>query len=195
LDLPESEHDQKKRERQQQTFFQQFKRDLFRRLHKASFLLEVVGVLVVISYTYLMNGSLTQQVMATRPVVLPHFVSPNGNGADVTVMNFGKTVALEVVVPGEVVSIDDKEIPPYDPRCRKDRPPRNLYATALAPDAPYTAAEAWTLRPEKSGKIIYAVGCIYYKDLAKVPHYTDICTELIGNQFIDCKLSGRNSAE
>jgi hypothetical protein len=160
---------------------------------------EVIGVVIIGLYTVEAHrqncslcASIRQQAMIYRPLLLPYPISSNAEGADARVMNFGKTVALEVVVPGEVVSIGADEAPPFDSRCQKDEPPKGLYMTPLAPDAPYMAAEPWKLRPEKSGDTIYAVGCIYYKDLAKVPHYTDICTQLIGGQFIDCKRPGRN---
>jgi hypothetical protein len=52
LDLPESEHRQKKRGSEQLSCLQNLKRDLFRRVQKANFLLEILGILIVSFYAY-----------------------------------------------------------------------------------------------------------------------------------------------
>jgi hypothetical protein len=170
-------------------------------LDRVRIILETVGFFVVVAYTsisawqtHLLRASVRQQAMINRPVLLPHPIRPNAGGADATVMNFGKTVALEVVVPGEVVSAAADEAPPFDPRCRKDEPPKDIYMTSLAPDAPYTAAEAWELAPGDNfnKRPLYAVGCVYYKGLDGVAHYTDICMEWKGDNFQACKDRDRN---
>ena len=182
MDLPESEHDQKKRARQQRTAFQKLKRD---RLHKASFLVEVVGVVIVFWYAFeahrqnrLLSRSVAQQVLVNRPVLLPARVSAVGNDAQPIIVNFGKTVARDVIIPGEVISAPKGEPEPHYADCRKNSsPPTNLYVTALAPDEQDIPPDLWKLAgPAINGRdeVLYAVGCVYYKGLDNTPYYTDI---------------------
>jgi hypothetical protein len=50
LDLPESDHKQEKRKHQQRTFLEKLKKDLFRRLHKGSFLVEIAALIGLFCY-------------------------------------------------------------------------------------------------------------------------------------------------
>lgn len=115
-------------------------KDFRRRLYRAPFFLELIGVLVVGFYAYeaykqnvLLGKSVAQQVLVNRPVVFPDGIYRDGTDAypvqaRVVIVNFGKTVALEVAAPGEVASAPSKEPAPYDPRCRGNGPPeRRLY--------------------------------------------------------------------
>jgi hypothetical protein len=102
-----------------------------------------------------------------------------------------------VVVPGMVVYGTEGKEPPFDPRCRQKQPPQGLYMTTLAPDSPYPAADLWEPTPTEpfgkpDGRTRYAVGCIYYKGLDGTRYYTDICTELIRGEYIDCKFPDRD---
>ncbi len=73
---------------------------------------------------YWSNQSVAQQVLTNRPAVIANIVSPiDGHPWEVktTVVNFGKTLALDVVVPGEIITAPEKEPAPFDDRCSEHR--------------------------------------------------------------------------
>jgi hypothetical protein len=77
--------------------------------------------------------SVAQEVMMNRPVVFADGVYREGNDAypvhvQADIVNFGKTVALEVVALGEVASAPSEEPAPKDPRCHENgEAPKSLY--------------------------------------------------------------------
>jgi hypothetical protein len=149
-----------------------------------------------------------EQVLTNRPAVIANVMRPNDiqdgepNEALVTVVNFGRTLALNVIVPGEVVTAHSYETEPSDPRCSEyGRPPKDLYKTALAqvdaiPNHPSSYEAEWKLAPytrnAEQGDIIYAVGCVYYEGLDGSLYYSDICNKWDGHGFVACVNTERN---
>lgn len=152
--------------------------------------------------------SVAQEVMVNRPVVFANAIRSEGTDAyplqaSVVIVNFGKTVALEVIAPGEIASAASEEPAPRDSRCNEDgEPPKQLYMTALAQvdaiaghPAYYTAN--WKLTSDENigkmaGRALYAVGCVYYKGLDGARYYSDVCAKWIGDGFEPCESRDRN---
>ncbi len=125
--------------------------------------------------------SVAQQAMMNRPVVFANGIHREGSDVypvqvQANIVNFGKTVALEVVAPGEIASTPSEEPAPRDPRCRENGdPPKDLYMTALAQvdavmGSPSYYPAHWKLASyedisKMGGRTLYAVGCVYYKGL------------------------------
>lgn len=167
--------------------------------------LTLIGVLVYAFEAHrqncLMRKSLMQQAEINRPVVLPDPVRPKGGDAEAIIVNFGKTVAMDVVVPGEVIYASSEESAPHDQRCEGNHktPPKIPYMTAMAPvDAmpgnPVYYPVTWKSAGVAyvGGQTLYAVGCIYYKGLDGTPYFFDICTKQIGDSFQNCDSRDRN---
>ncbi len=175
-----------------------------------------VTMVFVIIYACAANTQNAQQMFLIRPVLMSNGMVPDRmvNGFPTVmhsnVVNFGKTVALTVALPGELI-IKDAEYPgPYDPRCPDDGElPRDVKlrikdvpVTALSQvDAvaghPNPYGQDWKLKDrdsltDMSGKALYAVGCVYYKGLDGSPHWGDICAKWADGGFQTCDSKERN---
>jgi hypothetical protein len=156
----------------------------------------------------LLADSIVQQTLIIRPVLLADPVRPEGTNAypseaTANIVNFGKTVALEVVAPGELISAASEEPAPHDPRCNiNGGPPKDSYMTALAPVDAMTENRIyypaiWHLSRNEDiskmeGRMLYAVGCVYYEGLDGRSYYSDICTKWVSGNFQGCDSRTRN---
>lgn len=156
----------------------------------------------------LLNKNISEQIAVGRPVVLSHGIQPlkkskDKNGRDLWVptdsptdkavifaVNFGKTVAVDMVVFGQLAIRRPEQPEPSDPRCDwRMGPPRDAQKTALAPAnesvvpnapnyffLPVDFRSGDDLSEWKDGNNLYVVGCIYYSGLDGQCYYSDICT-------------------
>lgn len=152
--------------------------------------------------------SVAQQVMMNRPIVFADGIYREGSDAypvqvQADIFNFGKTVALDVVAPGEVASAPSEEPAPSYPRCHENgEAPKDLYMTAIAQVNAMTKNPTyylvhWKLASDEdvsklSSRALYAVGCVYYKGLDGTPYYSDVCAKWISNGFGPCDSRNRN---
>ena len=188
------------------------------RLDKATFwvlsanLIVLTATLIAVSiYTCQSSRQMTQLVMQNRPVVTANRITPcmqriNNwpQAVDVVVVDYGKTVALNVVAPGELISAPSNDSAPVDSRCAANKsPPTNMYRTTLAQVGALTNGQpsyyptTWNIERVDSlnhmeGRTLYAVGCIYYKGLDGSSYYSDVCTQWTGKIFDVCKDRQRN---
>lgn len=127
-----------------------------------------------------------QQILDSRPVLmanmsevweeenkLPKTVNPR-------VVNFGKTVAKDVIPIGYIVVRSAGEPTPHHPNCNYGVPPpkdswRTSAGAGQVVNRGWHVAQGEDITEANQGKIIYVVGCVYYEDLGDAPFYTDIC--------------------
>jgi hypothetical protein len=122
-----------------------------------------VTLIVVGLYTYQAWRQSNQLVLQNRPVVFVNRIFPLPGAPlihdfppaiSVVIVNFGKTVGLDVAAPGELVSERaDSKVTPQHTRCNSGTPPANPDTTALAQvDAisgnPSFLTATWRIKPE-----------------------------------------------
>jgi hypothetical protein len=173
-------------------------KDFRRNLYRARFFLEVLGFLVLSFYAWEayrqkveMAKGVEQQVLSNGPLIYQNGVdareSTNDgipNEAHVTFHNYGKSLALTVVVIGHIMAGDSADSPPHDPGCNPNVSslPKGSYLDALDPDPNRPFYKDWAPLDEKqlsevrNGKSLYAVGCVYYYGIDRTHiFYTDVC--------------------
>ena len=163
-------------------------------------------------------NNVQEQIADSRPIVLANGIQPLKKVKDektgkekiiisdiptadvhLIAVNFGKTVAVNVVVFGELAFGRAEHPAPSDPRCDPNGdPPLDTPKTPLAP-APesfygsrigFRNGETLTGRAE--GENLFAIGCIYYDALDKKRYYTDVCTMWRDGSFQPCWSPYRN---
>lgn len=162
--------------------------------------------------TVLLTRSIRQQVQVSRPVVMSNTFqavqsTPTGVPilAGVAFVNYGKSVALDVGTPGELVVQNPEDGTPVDPHCDEKIPlSKDIPTTALATVDAYgghpinSDNQFWSLRsgdePSEvtSGKSLYGVGCIHYKGLDGELYFTDVCVIWEHGVFVPCTDPKRN---
>jgi hypothetical protein len=126
-----------------------------------------------------------QQILDSRPVLMPNgsFASGMENGLPLSVnpriVNFGKTVAKDVVPIGHIVFGEIIPPTPQHTDCGHPEAPKDAWKTSVGSEQVVNSAWGWDEGPQKEptppGPFVYVVGCVYYKDLGDSPFYTDIC--------------------
>lgn len=174
-------------------------KDFRRRLYRATFALEVLGVLIVGCYTLqawkqsrLLTQSVNEQVLSNGPLIYPHGVEATGWTADkipvpnkvhIIFHNYGKSLALTVVTIGQIMMGDAKS-PPRDPSCDEFAVsvPKSDFIDAMEPDPTKSLEKDWfPAKGEDSseannGRSLYVVGCVYYFGIDRIHRYfTDVC--------------------
>jgi hypothetical protein len=159
----------------------------------------------------LIAKNVAQEVMINRAVVIPNgveAVSRKGHipiEVHVLARNFGRSMALNVTMTGEIALRNPNEPPPVDPRCHEDKEaPTDLKSTALAAtegsnildsEPNWIPAAGENVDEADTGKLLYAVGCVYYRGLDGQKYFTDICTYWVQNRKQDfpfCTQADRN---
>jgi hypothetical protein len=156
-----------------------------------------------------MRNSVEQQVIINRPVLLNDGMkaleSKDGYPAKIqlTIFNFGKTVALNATPFGRLEIGNPDQPAPKDPDCDPHRiPPTNVFHSALAPyDSGGWLNYQWGLDTgvdlgllsKNQHRVLYGVGCVYYQGLDLKRYHTDICVTLTPNwPFAICGDTDRN---
>ena len=194
-------------------------KDFRRRLYRAPFVLELLGVLVVGAYAFaaheqniLIAQTVAQQVLSNRPVMYHAGVdwsekTPDGVPKKVKVnwQNFGKSLAITVVTAGHIFIRSAGDPPPVDSDCDENRVelPKSGRTDAVAPGA--MAEPHWGLTEgeelsdfKSGGKVLYVSGCVYYFGIdAKLRYFSDLCVVWAphaAQDFRTCDESNRNYA-
>ncbi|MGC2419990.1 MAG: hypothetical protein WA434_19770 [Candidatus Acidiferrales bacterium] len=183
------------------------------RRERYRFWIEIGTLLAVVIYATIaafqwcaMRQSVQQEVMINRPVVFGNGIrillrSENKipNKVLVTAKNFGRSVALHLVVPGHIVVRDRGAPIPFDSGCKKPKAPEEMIPTALGANEPdledWLPADDRDIATFTGGRVLYVVGCMYYRSLNGNPFYSDFCvTWLEGtDSFEICKDRNRNN--
>lgn len=116
-----------------------------------------------------------------------------------TVLNFGKTVSVNVVAFGELAFGRAEHSAPIDSDCHPNGdPPLDTPKSPLAP-APQSFyglkigfKNGVTLASRIEGDNLFAIGCIYYEGLDRKRYYTDVCTMWRDGSFQSCWSPRRN---
>lgn len=216
--MPDSESTKEETEQKVETYSEALKRDFFRRFRKASFLVEIATLGVVAWYAgeahrqnVLMTASLAQQVLGTRPIMYQNGVKATERTTDgipskvkVKIRNFGKSLAATVGTIGHIFVVNAGEPAPIDPECREGAElPSDAGGGAVAVDEftefEWTPAHDVNLSDVNNGKVLYAVGCVYYFGLDRTKtYYTDICVfwaPKAAQDFQSCAEKERNRAD
>lgn len=161
--------------------------------------------------TGLILNSVQQEVMINRAVVIPNGVEASAHKGTIPIevhvrgRNFGRSMALKTMLIGEIALRYPNEPAPFDPRCReKEGAPKDLESTPLAAvegssvmdsEPNWVPASGENVDEAQTGKLLYAVGCIYYEGLDKQKYFTDICTYWVPSRpqdFKECPDTERN---
>ncbi len=163
----------------------------------------------------LLAQNVEQEVLNNRPVLVPNGVATvlRGQdnipiGVDVKLRNYGKTLAVGVVIAGEMLVRGVGEPAPADSDCVEDGaiPKINIpYVKSTPAIGMGESADAgWTLAPDQPlervnlNGVLYVVGCAYYFDLDKKTRYfSDVCVSWVPKapqEFQNCDDPNRNYA-
>ncbi len=164
------------------------------------------------------TNNVEEQIADSRPVVLANGIQPTKkvpdaktgkekiaisdvptDTAQVTVLNFGKTVTVNMVPFGILAFGQAEHDAPIDPRCSPNSEPLpDTPKSPLAP-VPYSSyglqikfQEGESLASRREGDNLFAVGCIYYEALDGKRYYTDVCTMWRDGSFQACWSPHRN---
>jgi hypothetical protein len=177
-----------------------------------------ITMIAVVWYAYeahkqsaLIANNVAQEVMINRAVVIPNGVEwVNRKGripieVHVKARNFGRSMALSVTMAGEIALRTPNEPPPFDPRCGEDKDaPTDLESTPLAAiqgsdtkdsEPNWFPAAGENVDEAETGKLLYAVGCVWYRGLDRQKYFTDICTYWVPDRpqdFRSCPQADRN---
>ncbi len=159
----------------------------------------------------LIANNVAQEVMINRAVVIPNgveAVARKGNipiEVHVRARNFGRSIALEVAMAGSIELRNPNEAPPVEARCNnRENPPDDLERTPLAAvqgsdvtesEPNWLPAAGENVDEASTGKLLYAVGCVWYKGLDGQRYFSDICTYWVPSRpqdFRSCAQIDRN---
>jgi hypothetical protein len=174
FDLEPSAEAENKPDNKQQSRFNR----VLHAIYDKRIIIELTALFVATRYACLTHSIVAEQALVDRPVFLPAHIDVVGNNAPPFIVNFGKTVARDVIGSGEVISVPSEESePPYDPHCREyDSLLANLYVTTLAHEQQDVPPDLWKLTgiADGAGRMLYAVGYVYYNGLDGTSYYTDV---------------------
>ena len=159
----------------------------------------------------LIAKNVAQEVMINRAVVIPNGVGAVSRKERIPIevhvksRNFGRSMALDVTMAGEIALRNPNVPPPVDPRCHEDKgAPTDLESTPLAAiqgsdtmdsEPNWIPAAGENVDEVDTGKLLYAVGCVYYRGLDGQHYFTDICTYWAPDRpqdFRSCTATDRN---
>lgn len=155
--------------------------------------------------------SVNEEIMVNRPVLIANGVVAVQRSNNVpsriavVVINFGKTAAPSATAVGHLFIVEPGQPAPVDPRCSKSgKWPTDAPYSALVPgpgtkEAPELGAWVWEpaqgqdVTLVNAGKILFVVGCIYYKGLDGNVWFSDVCVSWAGgDSFRSCSDHNRN---
>jgi hypothetical protein len=157
----------------------------------------VVGVFIYAAITFCqwqtLKNSVDTQILISRPVLIQNWTDVIEDGKNtkawVTFRNFGKSMAVNAIAPGRLYVRDDGA--PINSDCSYRCAPTKVWdletisiapTTGISDDRPWQ--QPWSLANGESldgfnhgrgSKRLYIVGCVYYTDLDRQCHRSDVC--------------------
>ena len=218
--MPKSERNTYEGDSEKQPYFQSLKRDFYRRLSKASFVLEIVGVFVVAAYTTIAalqwcdmrtaalaaKESADAAVASVRAwIVVTKYDPPRVQAMKLFNMPFavefenaGKTPATDISDGIEFVFVPKDRPAPKFKGCPKNEDTPEMLIRAGQPFSinpeikPHLSADQKeSLTNGNAGGSLFIHGCLHYHDvLTRKQRVTEFCGFYFIEMMFDC--SGNN---